>query len=202
RRGSGAAWRSRRPASRAAPPGPARRSGPAGTRVARRGALASSPSPEQGRQLRVQHLGRHGADVLVQHHAVAGHEERLRHAEEAPVDAHRAVVVDDVGEREAEEVYERPALGALAAVLRLHADEHDARVLVPLPVGLQHGRLVVTGGAPRGPEVDDQRPALELLERERLAELAHVVLVHRQLERGRWLALEGRGYVPVWLAAE
>src|SRR5690606_26580889 len=54
----------------------------------------------------------------------------------------------------------------------------------------------------RGPEVHDQRPALQLIRPQDLAELAAVALVEGQLEGRSRPADERRGDVPVRLAAQ
>src|SRR5690606_33770276 len=133
RSGSGAAARSRTRASPAAPPAPRPRcrAGPAPrpprTPGGRAPSLSAPGSLEHRLQLLVHEFGRDGPYVLEDHAAVRVHEERLRHAVEAPVDAYLAVGVEAVGEGEPELREEGAAVRVMRSEERRVGKEWSAR---------------------------------------------------------------------------
>jgi hypothetical protein len=118
------------------------------------------------------------ADLLVADHARLVDDERLWHAVDAVVEAHRAVAVDD-GHRVGVAVLREPALARGGLVLVIQADDRHHLGLAELD---QQRVLLAAGHAPRCPHVEQPHLALHVGGAERL--VGRVQLVARE-RRGR-----------------
>src|SRR5664279_5053778 len=120
---------------------------------------------EQRLDLVGEDLGRERADVLHADDAVAVDDEGLRHAVHAEIDADPSLVVEERGVVRVAEAGQ-PAVGVEPRVLVVEAIDRHGALLGELD---EHRVLLAAGDAPRGPDVEDEGLAAQVLEAHRLA---------------------------------
>src|SRR5919109_625224 len=124
---------------------------------------------------------------------VAGDEERLGEGSDAVVRERvaRTVVSDGV----AHPVLAREPAGGALEVVRVDPQHDEPARAVPLPDALEQRRLVLTGVAPGGPEVDHDRAAAIRVERELPRPVEAVELERRSGRRLSVPGLLGRAFI-------
>src|SRR5712691_11363152 len=148
-------------------------------------ARSERPREEEGSlhglgEIRLQDLGRHRAGEFRHDHTVAIQKIGLRHAADAVRDGSLPLLIEQRGIRRS--ALAQKGTDLVFVVIEDNADELNARK--HSRVLYQHRMLLVTGNAPRRPEVDDGRfasqrtkinrlPGADGLEGERRRRLAH-----------------------------
>src|SRR5712691_5275694 len=151
-------------------------------------ARSERPREEEGSlhglgEIRLQDLGRHRAGEFRHDHTVAIQKIGLRHAADAVRDGSLPLLIEQRGIRRS--ALAQKGIDLVFVVIEDHADELYARK--HSRVLYQHRMLLVTGNAPRRPEVDDGGLASQRGEIDRLAGTDGL-----QRERRRGLAHQRR----------
>src|SRR5665809_2300 len=112
--------------------------------------------------LEIGRVGDGAGDVLV-NGAVCGDQKSLRLARQSVGILDRSILVSDARVADLESFLELP--GITFGILDVYPEKRQI-ALVPLGHGVEQGSLLFAGKAPRGPEIDHERLALEVLKGE------------------------------------